>query len=195
MSVELLSSSDAPYKSSNLAINRFFVWCLCEDLVQINGCQDALPSKVYHGIGQVNVDAKRSDSIKILDTRHDGISKLDRYLKAGERIVVRHGPSSALRQQFPNIYKSADEHLRPRNMLDQTREIAWPENVFGRPSKTATTASSAEFQFERVTVSATLRLQDENDQWLHVDGTYEYEFGESKKNAPSALLIEHHCPI
>lgn len=47
------------------------------------------------------------------------------------RVVVRHGPSSALQRDFPELHKVFAATLPSRNALDGTRRRLWPLGFFG----------------------------------------------------------------
>lgn len=48
------------------------------------------------------------------------------------RLVIRHGPQSALGRDFPHSNQQFESILRARNALDETRAQAWPDDFWGK---------------------------------------------------------------
>jgi Alanine dehydrogenase/PNT, C-terminal domain len=48
-----------------------------------------------------------------------------------DHLVIRHGPTPALKRDFRPIWDAAETRFRAFSLLDQTRERLWPKGTFG----------------------------------------------------------------
>jgi hypothetical protein len=72
------------------------------------------------------------------------------------RAVVRHGPTSALAQEFPTLHDVFKGTLGPRNALDGTRRPLWPKDFYGNFSEAGVVQAAANVVVKSsVTASAT----------------------------------------
>ncbi|WP_437782531.1 FAD-dependent oxidoreductase [Sorangium sp. So ce1097] len=66
-----------------------------------------------------------------------------------QRVIIRHGPTSALETGFPALHERMRPILEARNALDQTRIRCWPDGFFplpapmGEPAPPAATGADA----------------------------------------------------
>ncbi len=104
-----------PLRGRNFPINRFLAWRLLEH------------GKLHHMVGKLETLPKQRRALFIKSSRSSkGVCKLIR----NAFVIERHGPSSALKLHYPQIWSACEKHLKSKNELDQTRVPAWPQNFF-----------------------------------------------------------------
>lgn len=205
--VSLVSKNDAPYKRETLAINRFLAWCLSEDLTQLDdstkeklkkmsGKDTPVQSRIKHVIGHVPLSRENGNKVTLRDPRKDGISMTKKTLSG--HLITRHGTRGrgSLQRHFPTFHEAAVSHLSAPNLLDQTREAAWPENFFGREqSPREFSPAKAYFQIDKVTMDYEISLHEpgRGGGWLYISGKYTYDLKKKDSNGKKELLIEHHA--